>query len=75
MSVMGYYGTEQMYMTTDTVDEAATATEMQGPSSSINQYAGRATFFSSPTKTLVTLWFVALGAYWFMGWFFRGTRA
>lgn len=63
------------YMPVDDVDETASVTEMQGPSSSINQLAGRRSLASSPTKSLVALWFVVLAVYWFIGWFFRGQRS
>lgn len=63
------------YFPTETVDETADHTEMQGPSSAINQLAGRATWLNSPTKSLVGLWILALGLYWFVGWFFRGKRS
>jgi hypothetical protein len=63
------------YMPTDTVDESAAYTEMQGPSSMVNELAGRASWSSSPTKCLVGMWFVALAVYWFFGWLFRGQRA
>lgn len=63
------------YMPVDTVDETASATDMQGPSSSVNQLAGQRTFLSSPTKALIGLWVAVLAAYWFVGWFFHGARA
>lgn len=63
------------YMPVDTVDETADYTEMQGPSSRINQLAGQSTWMSSPTKSLVGLWLLALGIYWLGGWFFRGQRS
>lgn len=63
------------YMPTDTVDETASYTEMQGPSSAVNQLAGKPTWLSSPTKSLIALWILAVAAYWFVGWFFRGQRA
>lgn len=58
----------------DTVDETAQMSDMQGPSSGVNQLAGRTPFMGTPTKSLVALWFAALAAYWFLGWFFRGQR-
>jgi hypothetical protein len=63
------------YMPTDTVDETASYTDMQGPSSSINQLAGKATWSSSPTKSLIGLWLLALGLYWLIGWLFKGQRS
>ena len=63
------------YFAPETVDETAQATEMQGPSSAINQLAGKATWLSSPTKSLAAMWFLVLIAYWFVGWFFRGQRS
>lgn len=63
------------YMPVDTVDETADYTEMQGPSSMINQMGGKASWANSPTKCLVGLWFLVLALYWFVGWFFRGQRS
>lgn len=63
------------YMPVDTVDETASYTDMQGPSSRLNQMAGRSTWASSPTKSLILMWVAAMGLYWFIGWFFRGQRA
>jgi hypothetical protein len=63
------------YMPVDTVDETADMTDMQGPSSTINQLAGKATWASSPTKSLLVIWFGVLALYWFLGWFFRGQRS
>ena len=68
---MGY---QDPYMTTQTVDETASMTDMQGPSSSVNQLAGAATWTSSPTKALIGLWVLCMAAYWMMGWLFRGQR-
>lgn len=69
-----YYGTDQMYMPVDTVDDTASHTEMMGPSSVINQVNGMPGWSNSPTKSLVLLWFFVLGLYWFVGWFFKGQR-
>lgn len=63
------------YTPVDTVDERASYDEMQGPSSGVNQLAGAKTWLSSPTKSLVLLWFAALGMYWLVGYVFRGQRA
>lgn len=63
------------YMPVDQVDETASYTEMQGPSSSVNELAGRAGINANPTKALVALWFVALAAYFAIGWLFRGQRS
>lgn len=63
------------YMPVDTVDETASYTDMQGPSSRVNQLAGKATWTSSPTKALIALWALCMLLYWGMGWFFRGTRS
>lgn len=63
------------YMPVDTVDETADYTDMQGPSSSVNQLGGKASMMNSPTKSLIGLWLLALLAYWFCGWFFRGQRS
>lgn len=54
-----------------TVDETATHQEMQGPSSTVNEVAGKAGMKSSPTKSLIVLWVVALLTYWLMGALFR----
>lgn len=69
-----YFGTDQSYMPVDTVDETAAHTDMMGSSSVINQVNGQPGWKNSPTKGLVMLWFAVLGAYWFVGWFFRGQR-
>jgi hypothetical protein len=71
---MPYFGTDQFYMPVDTVNEGAMHTDMMGASSAVNQAQGAPSWTSSPTKGLVFLWFVVLGAYWFIGWFFRGQR-
>lgn len=63
------------YMPVDTVDDTADMTEMQGPSSGINQLAGRASWASSPTKCLIGLWVLVLALYWGLGWFFKGQRS
>lgn len=63
------------YMPVDTVDDTAAHTEMQGPSSSLNEMAGRQPWSMSPTKSLLGLWFFALALYMFSGWFFRGQRS
>lgn len=63
------------YMPVDTVDDTADMTDMQGPSSTVNQLGGKASWANSPTKCLIALWGLALGLYWFMGWFFRGHRS
>lgn len=62
------------YMPVDTVDETAAYTDMQGPSSTVNQLAGRASWASSPTKALIGLWILCMALYWGMGWLFRGQR-
>lgn len=74
--MLGDYGTSfgDPYMPTETVDESATMSDMQGPSSTINQLAGRASWRSSPTRCLVAAWFAALIAYWLTGVLFRGNR-
>ena len=63
------------YMPVDTVDETASFTDMQGPSSRVNQLAGASTWSSSPTKALIALWALAMALYWLVGWFFRGQRS
>lgn len=59
----------------DTVDDGASVDEMQGPSSTVNQLAGRASWSASPTKSLVVLWFVALALLWLIGYVVRGRRS
>lgn len=56
------------------VNETANMTEMQGASTSAN-LAGRPTWLSSPTKSLIGLWVVVLIVYWIVGFFFHGQRA
>lgn len=63
------------YMPVDTVDDTANMTDMQGPSSSINQLAGAATWRSSPTKSLIALWVLAVLVYYGVGVLFRGQRS
>jgi len=70
-----FFGTNQTYMPVETVDETADVTEMQGPSSTLNQMSGKSSIFASPTKSLIALWVLAIVMYWFIGWFFRGNRA
>jgi hypothetical protein len=67
--------TYSAYMPVDQVDETADYTDMQGPSSTLNQLAGKVPWSQNPTMSLVVLWFVVLAAYWFVGWFFRGQRS
>jgi hypothetical protein len=69
-----YFGTDQSYMPVDTVDETSAHTDMMGSSSVINQVNGQPGWKNSPTRSLVVMWFVVLGVYWFVGWFFRGQR-
>lgn len=63
------------YMPVDSVDETASYTDMQGPSSARNQLGGKSTILTSPTKALVGLWFFVLAVYWLVGWFFHGQRS
>lgn len=63
------------YLPMDQVDDTASYTEMQGPSSAVNQLTGPASWLNSPTKALVMLWVVILGAYWLVGFVFRGARS
>jgi hypothetical protein len=62
-------------MPVQTVDETAAYTEMQGPSSGVNQLAGRGTLWTSPTKSLIALWVFVLILYWLLGALFRRFRA
>lgn len=63
------------YMPVQSVDETANYTEMQGPSSSVNELAARESWSNSPTKSLIGLWLLALGLYWLAGFLFRGARS
>lgn len=56
------------------VDESMTAADMQGPSSRVNQVAGRTTWTASAAKSLAVLWFFLLGLYFVLGYLFRGKR-
>jgi hypothetical protein len=56
------------------VEDATTGAEMQGPSSSVNQRAGRVPWNTSAAKSLAVLWFVCLGLYWALGALFRGVK-
>lgn len=58
-----------VYQVTDAADN-----EMQGPSSSVNQRAGKVPWNTSAAKSLALLWFVALGLYWLLGSLFRGVK-
>jgi hypothetical protein len=66
------YGTGGSYMPADTVDEQAADTGMAGLGSLANRAGGSP--FATPTRSLVAMWFLALGAYWFLGWFFKGSK-
>lgn len=57
------------------VDESMTGAEMQGPSSTVNQRVGRVPWNTSASRSLVMLWFTALGLYWLLGALFRGARS
>lgn len=61
-------------MPVDEVDDRAMMDGMQGPSSTVNQLAGRLPWSADPARCLVVLWFVVLFAYWAIGMFFRGQR-
>ena len=63
------------YLPMDQVDDTASYTEMQGPSSGINQLTGPRSWLNSPTKALTVLWGVILGLYWLVGFIFRGSRS
>jgi hypothetical protein len=63
------------YLPMDSVDESASYTDMQGPSSMVNQVAGSPRWSSSPTYSLIALWVVVLAIYWALGYFFRGQRS
>ncbi len=69
------YGDDNGGFIVDTVDDAYDTQDMQGPSSTVNQVAGKTSWSSSPTKSLVMLWFVVLAIYWLLGYLFRGSRA
>lgn len=57
------------------VDESFTGEEMQGPSSTVNQRAGKVPWNTSAARSLVILWFAALALYWLLGVLFRGARS
>lgn len=59
----------------DSVDETANYTEMQGPSSTVNQLSGKAAWSQDATKSLIVVWVLALGLLWGLGIFFRGQRS
>jgi hypothetical protein len=60
------------YMPTQTVDEVAEYTDMQGQASAMNHgAANRGSWLNSPTKSLVALWFFVLLTYWLVAYFFR----
>lgn len=67
-SSMGF----QAYGISDESDSLSMGAEMQGPSSSVNQMVGKGSWTSSPTRSLVLLWFAVLFVYWMLGWLFRG---
>jgi hypothetical protein len=69
----GYGSSDGGYMPADTVEEQASDTGMAGYASIGN--AGGISPFSSPSRALVALWFLSLAAYWFVGWYFRGSRS
>lgn len=70
------FGTGDNYMPADTVEEQASDAGMAGYATLDNQGFGAGGMFSlsSPSGGLVTLWFLALGLYWFTGYFFRKAR-
>lgn len=64
------------YFATDQVDETAAVTDMSGDGSLANQAAGSPGFlFGTPTRSLISLWFVAAFAYVGIGRFFKGQRS
>lgn len=69
------FGTGGGYMPADTVDEQASDTGMSGYASIQNRVSGMGLFSGSPAVSLVALWFLAIGAYWFLGWFFKSGRS
>lgn len=69
------FGTGDDYMPADTVEEQASDTGMSGMASLTNRAGFGNLFGGSPTRSLVALWFLALGAYWFIGWYFKGNRS
>lgn len=71
------FGTGGDYMPADTVDEQASDTGMSGYASIDNRggRAGGMFSFASPSGSLVMLWFISLGLYWFLGHTFRRARS
>jgi hypothetical protein len=53
------------------VDETAQVTDMMGDASQKNIANG---LRPSPSRSLVYLWFFVLAVYWFLGYFFKGSR-
>lgn len=53
------------------VDETAQVTDMMGGASQQNISNG---LRMSPARSLVVLWFIVLGVYWFLGYFFKAAR-
>ena len=55
-----------------TVDESMDPTQQMGSASVMNQLNSSGA--TSPSKSLLVLWFAVLAFYWFLGWFFKGAR-
>lgn len=64
----------QYMFQTDIVNETADVTDMSGDATVANQSRGFQITGGSPSRSLIVLWFAALGLYAFIGWFFRGQR-
>ena len=73
MDFTGYGSSDGGYMPADTVEEQASDTGMAG-FATIGNISGVG-LFSSPSRSLVALWFLALFTYWGVGYFFKGQRS
>lgn len=69
----GYGSSDGGYMPADTVEEQASDTGMSGYAT-IGNIRG-VSLFSSPSRSLVALWFLAVATYWAVGYFFKGQRS
>lgn len=65
----------QYNFSADTVDETADVTDMSGAATVANQASGRSLFGGSPAKAMIGLWFLVLGLYAALGYFFKGQRS
>ncbi len=60
------------YMPVTTVDEVSDYTDMMGQASASNlAQSNKRAWTESPTRMLLCLWFVVIGLYFLLGYFFR----